>query len=368
MKNEYYPGSENMKRILMTGGGTAGHVTPNIAMISKLKKLGYEIHYVGTRDGIEKGLIEGEGIPYHVVSAGKLRRYLDLKNLTDIFKVMKGFTDSIGVVRKVKPDIVFSKGGFVSCPVVWAAWMNRIPAVVHESDYTPGLANKLSIPFAKRICYTFPETEKYLPQGKGTLTGIPVREKLYTGNAAEGRKLCGFTDKKPVIMVTGGSQGSGVLNSIIRSSLKELLNKYQVCHICGKGNIDEKLNNIQGYKQFEYVNEEQPHIFAISDVVVTRAGATTIFELLALKIPNLLIPLSRQASRGDQILNANSFKKQGYSEVLEEENLNAKSLLDNINSVFANRETYIKKMKSSTIGDGVEGVIRVIEQNIKKSK
>ncbi len=351
-----------MKRILMTGGGTAGHVTPNIAMISKLKKMGYEIHYVGTMDGIEKQLIESEGIPYHVVSAGKLRRYIDLKNLTDIFKVMKGFTDSIGVIRRVKPDIVFSKGGFVSCPVVWAAWMNRIPAVIHESDYTPGLANKLSIPFAKRICFTFPETEKYLPQGKGTLTGIPVREKLFTGNAVEGRKLCGFNNKKPVIMVIGGSQGSGVLNSIIRSSLKSILDKYQVCHICGKGNLDNGLSNTQGYKQFEYVNEEQPHIFAMADVVVSRAGATTIFELLALRKPNLLIPLSRQASRGDQILNANSFKKQGYSEVLEEENLNAKSLLDNINGVYEKREAYIRAMKVSNLGNGVEGVVKVIEQ------
>lgn len=355
-----------MKRILMTGGGTAGHVTPNIAMISKLKKMGYEIHYAGTVDGIEKGLIEGEGIPYHAVSAGKLRRYIDLKNITDIFKVMKGFTDSMGVIRRVKPDIVFSKGGFVSCPVVWAAWMNKIPAIVHESDYTPGLANKLSIPFAKKICFTFPETEKYLPQGKGVLTGIPVREKLFTGSAAEGRKICGFNDKKPVIMIIGGSQGSGVLNNIIRSSLKELLTKYQVCHICGKGNIDKKLINIQGYKQFEYINEEQPHIFAMADVVVSRAGATTIFELLALKKPNLLIPLSRQASRGDQILNANSFKKQGYSEVLEEENLNAGSLLESIDAVYKKRETYIKAMKASMAGNGAERVIKVIEQYVKK--
>lgn len=355
-----------MKRILMTGGGTAGHVTPNIAMFSKLKKMGYEIHYVGTKDGIEKGLIEGEGIPYHVVSAGKLRRYIDLKNLTDIFKVMKGFTNSIGVIRRVKPDIVFSKGGFVSCPVVWAAWMNRIPAIVHESDYTPGLANKLSIPFAKRICFTFPETEKYLPQGKGILTGIPVREKLFTGNAAEGRKICGFNDKKPVIMVIGGSQGSGVLNSAIRSSLKELLTKYQVCHICGKGNVDMRLTGTPGYKQFEYINEEQPHIFAMADAVVSRAGATIIFELLALKKPSLLIPLSRQASRGDQILNANSFKKQGYSELLEEESLNAASLLMGIDEVYKNRETYIKAMKASKVGNGTEGVIKVIEQYARK--
>lgn len=355
-----------MKRILMTGGGTAGHVTPNIAMLSKLKKMGYEIHYTGTRDGIEKQLIEGEGIPYHAVSAGKLRRYLDLKNLTDIFKVMKGFTDSIGVIRRVKPDIVFSKGGFVSCPVVWAAWMNRIPAIVHESDYTPGLANKLSIPFAKKICFTFPETEKYLPQGKGVLTGIPVRERLFTGNAAEGRKICSFNDKKPVIMVIGGSQGSGVLNNIIRSSLKELLTKYQVCHICGKGNISRELSNTQGYKQFEYINEEQPHIFAMADVVVSRAGATTIFELLALKKPNLLIPLSRQASRGDQILNANSFKKQGYSEVLEEENLNTQSLLESIDELYKKREKYIIAMKASAVGNGADGVIKVIEQHIRK--
>lgn len=357
-----------MKKILLTGGGSAGHVTPNIAMVKKLRELGYEIHYVGTKDGIEKQLVEAEGLTYHTVSAGKLRRYIDLKNLSDIFKVMKGFTDSIGVMGKVKPDIVFSKGGFVSCPVVWAAWMKRIPAIVHESDYTPGLANKLSIPFAKKICFTFPETEKYLPRGKGVLTGIPVREKLFNGKAEEGRRICNFTNTKPVIVVIGGSLGSGVLNSIIRESLKELLEKYQVCHICGKGNIDNTFNNVQGYKQFEYVTEEQPHLFAAADIIVSRAGATVLFEYLALRKPHLLVPLSRKASRGDQILNSNSFKKQGFSAVIEEEELNNRSFMEEIDKLYSSRSSYIEAMKLSTVGNGVDRVIEVIEKHKKVRK
>jgi UDP-N-acetylglucosamine--N-acetylmuramyl-(pentapeptide) pyrophosphoryl-undecaprenol N-acetylglucosamine transferase len=216
--------------------------------------------------------------------------------------------------------------------------------------------------FAKKICYTFPETEKYLPQGKGVLTGIPVRGRLFTGRAEEGRKLCGFNDKMPVIVIIGGSQGSKVLNDIVRTSLKNMLNKFQICHMCGKGNLDNSLNNVQGYKQFEYINEELPHIFAMADVVVSRAGATAIFELLALRKPNLLIPLSRQASRGDQILNANSFKKQGFSQVLEEENLNIESFVENVINVYGNRDSYIRAMGSSKAGSGVEGVINVINK------
>lgn len=349
-----------MKRIVMTGGGTAGHVTPNIALIPRLKKLGYEIHYIGTKDGIERKLIEEQGIPYHPISAGKLRRYLDLKNLSDAFRVIKGFNDSIGVLRRLKPDVVFSKGGFVSCPVVWAAKLLGIPAIIHESDMTPGLANKLSMPYAKRICYTFPETEGYIPKEKGVLTGIPVREGLFSGKAELGKRLCGFNDRLPVMVIVGGSQGSQVLNSVIKDNIEELLKKFQICHICGKGNLDKSLSNMSGYAQFEYINEELSHIFKMADMVVSRAGATTIFELLALKKPNLLIPLSRQASRGDQILNAESFKKQGYSMVLMEEDLNSDSFINNIEELYLNRQNYIDSMGKSDITGGTDKIVDLI--------
>lgn len=349
-----------MKRIVMTGGGTAGHVTPNIALIPRLKKMGYEIHYIGTKDGIERGLIEAQGIPYHSISAGKLRRYLDLKNLTDTFRVVRGFNDAMSVLRKLKPDVVFSKGGFVSCPVVWAAKMRGIPAIIHESDMTPGLANKLSIPFARKICYTFPETKDYIPKEKGVLTGIPVRESLFSGKAELGKRLCGFNDKLPVMIIVGGSQGSQVLNNAIRGILNELLKKFQICHMCGKGNVDQSLNNLSGYKQFEYINEELPHVFAMADLVVSRAGATTIYELLALKKPNLLIPLSKQASRGDQILNAQSFEKQGFSKVLMEEELNSKSFMENVEELYSGRTPYIKAMENSAVGNGTEKILELI--------
>lgn len=354
-------------RIILTGGGTAGHITPNIALIPELKTEGFEIHYIGTKEGMERQLIEALGIPYHAVHAGKLRRYLNLKNLTDLFQIVRGFAEALAIVANLKPDIVFSKGGFVSSPVVWASWLHRIPVVIHESDITPGLANKLSIPFASKICFTFPETKKYLPPAKGVLTGLPVRESLLQGNAASGKRLCGFNDNKPVLMIIGGSQGSEILNHAIRNLLGQITEKFAVCHICGKNGIDSSLNKITGYQQFDYVNDDLPDLMAMADLVVSRAGATTLFELLALKKPNLLIPLSKQASRGDQILNARSFEKQGFSKILPEEALNPESLLNNINSLYDSRNKYIAAMNASQINNGIKAVISTIEM-LAKSK
>lgn len=356
-----------MKKILMTGGGTAGHVTPNIALFGKLKQMGYEIFYIGTKAGMEKDLIEREHIPYLKISAGKLRRYLDIKNITDLFKITAGFFESLSVIKKIKPDIVFSKGGFVSCPVVWAAKICGIPVIIHESDMTPGLANKLSMPFASKICYTFPETKKYIKSDKSIFTGIPVRNELKKGSAAKGRSICSFSQNKPVIVVIGGSLGSEKINKAVRSSISDILKEFNLCHICGKNNIDRTLNNLAGYKQFEYVKEELPHIFAMADLVISRAGATTIFEILNLKKPNILIPLSKQASRGDQILNAGSFKRQGYSYVLNEENLNHKTLIEAIHTVYKNKSAYIKAMENTPIKDSVD-IIADLIQNLSKDK
>lgn len=348
-------------RIILTGGGTAGHITPNIALIPELKKDGFEIHYIGTKEGMERQLIEPLGIPYHQVHAGKLRRYLNFKNLTDLFQIARGFMESLTIVAKIKPQVVFSKGGFVSSPVVWASWLQRIPVIIHESDITPGLANKLSIPFASKICYTFPETKNYLPLDKGVLTGLPVRESLLHGDKATGKQICGFSQNKPILMIIGGSQGSEILNNAIRNILVEISGKFNVCHICGKNGIDSSLNQVIGYKQFDYVNEELPHLMAMADLVISRAGATTLFELLALKKPNILIPLSKQASRGDQILNAQSFEKQGFSKVISEEDLNSASLLKAINLVYDSRDEYLAAMNASQIGNGIQAVISTIK-------
>ncbi len=355
-----------MKTIVLTGGGLSGHVTPNIALIPKLKQLGYKVHYIGSNNGIEKNLIETEGIQFYSINAGKLRRYLDLKNITDVFRVMDGFRQSLSILRKIRPDIIFSKGGFVSCPVVWASWVLRIPIVIHESDMTPGLTNKLSMPFANKVCYTFPETKEHIPGGKGVLTGLPIRDNLLQGDKNIGRSICGFSSKKPVLLIVGGSQGSENINRITRASLKVLLNDYQICHICGKGNTSSDYEGLDGYKQFEYINEGQPHIFALADLVISRAGATTMFEILALKKPSLLIPLSKNASRGDQILNAASFEKQGFSHVIMEENLNQETFVSSIKELYHEKEKYIEAMTKYSVGNPTDLVLEVLRDCAKK--
>ncbi|MBP7175668.1 MAG: undecaprenyldiphospho-muramoylpentapeptide beta-N-acetylglucosaminyltransferase [Thermoclostridium sp.] len=349
-----------MKTIVLTGGGTSGHVTPNIALMPGLKALGYAIHYIGSKNGIEKQLIEKEGIPYHAIPAGKMRRYLDLKNITDIFRIMGGFSRALSVLGKIKPDVVFSKGGFVSCPVVWAAWFRRIPVIIHESDITPGLTNKLSMPFAKHVCYTFPESQKQLATEKACLTGLPVRPEIMMGDRAKGYQLCGFSGEKPVLMIIGGSQGSENINKAVRQVLKEFLEVFQVCHLCGKGNVKPELNTMKGYRQFEYVNEELPDLFACVDILVSRAGATTLFEILQLKKPALLVPLSKNASRGDQILNAESFKKYGYSDVLPEESLTGNALLEKAGKLYRDRNEYINTMQKNSSRNAAEKIIQLI--------
>ncbi|HEX3045989.1 MAG TPA: undecaprenyldiphospho-muramoylpentapeptide beta-N-acetylglucosaminyltransferase [Bacillota bacterium] len=351
-----------MKNIIITGGGTAGHVTPNIALFPYLKDVGYTIYYIGTQNGIEKELIPKEKIEFFAINAGKLRRYLDFKNVTDVFKIFSGFMQSLSLIKKLKPEVIFSKGGFVACPVVWAGWICKVPTIIHESDITPGLTNRLCIPFANKICYTFPETQKYLPAEKAVLTGIPIRKSLSTGSKQKGFEICGFSPEKPVIVIIGGSQGAENINKFIRKILKSLLEGFQVCHICGKGNIDQNYTGIKGYRQFEYISDEQPHIYAIADLFISRAGATAIFEILALRKPNLLIPLSKKASRGDQILNAKSFEKQGFSKVIMEEDLTEQSLLDNIREVYAQRSKYIACMEKNAVGAAENKIIDLIKE------
>ncbi len=349
-----------MKKILLTGGGTAGHVTPNIALVPYLKEAGFEIEYMGSYNGIEKTLVEAQGIPYHGISSGKLRRYLDVKNLTDPFRILKGLREAKKYMKEEKPDIVFSKGGFVSVPVIFAAADAGIPVVIHESDLTPGLANKLSIPKATRICYNFPETEQYLPEGKSVHTGLPVRRQLLDGDRHKGYAFCGFPEDKPIIMVIGGSLGAASINEVVREALPDLLKKVYVAHICGKGKTDPSLNDVEGYKQFEYVSDTLPDLFAASDLIISRAGANVIYEIVALKKPSILIPLGTDASRGDQILNANSFKRRGFAEVLREEELTKVSLYTDIIEVNNNRDAYIKAMEAEKKEDSAKLVTDVI--------
>ena len=351
-----------MKKIVMTGGGTAGHVTPNIALFDSLQKDGYEIHYIGSYEGIEKGLIEDKKIPYYGISSGKFRRYRSWKNLTDPFRVLHGFFQARRLLGRIRPNVVFSKGGFVSVPVVMAAKTRHIPVIIHESDLTPGLANKLAMPSATKVCCNFPETLPYLPKGKAVLTGSPIRQELLHGNKQAAKDFCGFTGDLPILMVMGGSIGSVYINNAIRGCIDTLLTKYQIIHLCGKGNIDESLKDKKGYAQFEYISENLPDLFAAADLVVARAGANSICELLALHKPNILIPLSRNASRGDQILNANSFAKQGFSAVLEEEEVTSEKLMATIDDVMAHRSKYIDAMKNSGQMNAIETIMGLIEE------
>ena len=354
-----------MKHIVLTGGGTAGHVTPNIAMIPRLKELGYKISYIGSYEGIEKKLIEELGIPYYGISSGKLRRYFDVKNFTDPFRVLKGFMEAKKLMKELKPDVVFSKGGFVTVPVVIAASRRKIPTFIHESDMTPGLANKICIPFATKVCCNFPETISNLPKDKAVLTGTPIRQELLTGSKEKGLAFTGLSPDKPVILIIGGSLGATAVNEAVRSILPELLEDFQVVHLCGKGKLDESLKDTKGYVQYEYIKKELADLFALADIVISRAGANAICELSALNKPNLLIPLSARASRGDQILNARSFEHLGYSKVLEEEEITKDSLLDAVHDLYENRESYITAMSSSKHKDSIELIVQLFENSLK---
>ena len=356
-----------MKKIVLTGGGTAGHVTPNIALLPGLKELGYEIHYIGSYEGIESKLIADFHIPYYGIATGKFRRYLDPKNLTDPFRVIKGYTEARKILKQIQPDIVFSKGGYVSVPVVRAAASLKIPCIIHESDMTPGLANKLCIPGAEKVCCNFPETMQYIPEDKAILTGSPIREELSKGNKIAALDLCGFDANTPVIMVIGGSLGAANVNKAVRDALPELLKDFQVVHICGKDKIDNMLLTTKGYKQFEYVKAELKDIFAMADVVISRAGANAICELLALKKPNVLIPLMA-GSRGDQILNAKSFESQGYSKVLMEDDITNQLLVDTVHELYFNKRTYIESMSNSHQQNAIKTILSLIEETVAKEK
>ncbi|KAB7671209.1 undecaprenyldiphospho-muramoylpentapeptide beta-N-acetylglucosaminyltransferase [Bacillus sp. B1-b2] len=351
-----------MKKIVFTGGGSAGHVTPNIALINELQKEDWSISYIGSKAGIEKELIGKLDIPYYSISSGKLRRYVSKENIKDIFKVIKGCFDARKVLKKEKPDVVFSKGGFVSVPVVIAANTLKIPVILHESDLTPGLANKLSVRFATKIFTSFEETLRYLPSEKAKAIGSPIRREILEGSATKGRDYLGFHNEKPVLTIMGGSLGAKKINDIIRENLDTLLQTYQIVHLCGKGNVSNE-HIRTGYKQFEYVHGELPDILAATDYVVTRGGSNSIFEFLALKIPMLIIPLTKQQSRGDQILNGKVFSENGYAYMLEEESLTSEQLFKSLQKMETNKLHLIENMKKAQASDALNEIVNEIKSH-----
>lgn len=347
-----------MKTIIFTGGGTAGHVTPNLALIERLDKSQWSIHYIGTKDSIEQRLIESAGIDFHCISSGKVRRYFSLKNLTDPFRVLKGIIQSRRLIKKLKPAVVFSKGGFVSVPVVIAA-KGLCPVIAHESDYTPGLANRIAARYATTVCVTFKDTQKYVKGNKAVHTGTPIRSELFLGNRQRALEYTKLTGDKPVVLIMGGSQGAQRVNELVRESLDLLLDRFSIIHLCGEGKVDENINK-SGYIQYSYVSKEMGDLLALADVVVSRAGSNSIFELLALNKPSVLIPLPLSASRGDQILNAKYFEKLGYATRLDQDNITHKELAQSIIATYENRHSFIESMAQDKLSNGTDAIIKLI--------
>lgn len=353
--------TEASKRIVLTGGGSAGHVAVNLALIPELRQQGWAIDYIGSETGIEKELVEGlPGVSYHAIATGKLRRYFSLQNFSDPFRILKGVGQSGRLIRRLKPAVVFSKGGFVSVPVVLGAWMNRVPALIHESDYSPGLANKLALPFAAALCTTFPETASAVKTGKAVQIGSVVRPELKEGEASRGLELLGFDGEKPVLLAAGGSLGSRALNANLRRNLDTLLERFDIVHLCGKKGLDDSLADRNGYRQFEYANEGMADILAAADIVFSRAGSNAIFEYLALGKPMLLCPLGRKQSRGDQILNADSFVRAGYAETIDEEHWDDERFVIKLEELYSKRNRYIARMRTAEEGDPLKLLLREI--------
>jgi len=350
-----------MKKIVLTGGGTLGHVTPHLALIPRLKEAGYEIHYIGTENGMEAPKMRSvEGVTYHAVKSGKLRRYHDWKNFTDPFRVIAGAFQSARLMGKIRPDVVFSKGGFVAVPVVFGAWLHRIPVLCHESDLTPGLANKLCKPFAKRFATTFPECAEALGK-KAEMTGSPLRPELFTGSREKGLRLLGFDGAKPVMLMMGGSSGAQKVNACLRETLPDLA-AFDIVHICGKGNLDPALDGTPGYKQIEFLDEDLPDVLACTDLVLSRAGANALCEFQALGRPMLLVPYPKGAGRGDQILNAQSLEKRGLCRVLLQENMTRETLAEAIRQTWQDRDKLEENLRNAPPADGTERVLQMIEE------
>ena len=336
-----------MKKIIFTGGGSGGHVTLNLSLIPLFQQAEWEIIYIGSKDGIENELIKKiPNVKYYAIATGKLRRYFSWQNFKDALRVPLGIVQAWNIIRKEKPDVIFSKGGFVSFPVVLGGYLNRCKKIyMHESDVTPGLANKMSLPFVSTFFTTFSDTSDFVPnKEKICYVGPVLTDRLDNGNIDKARDLCSFNSEKPVIMFVGGSLGAKSINNAVIKNLEALLNKYQIIHICGKGQTT--MAKCEGYAPFEFVDKEFKDLIALADVIVSRSGSNAIFELLSQKKPMLLVPLPSTSSRGEQTLNAQSFKKQGFAEVLADNEI-SDNLVGAINELFEYRLDYIKNMENA---------------------
>ena len=331
-------------------------MTPNLALVPGLEAAGVECFYIGTENGIEKSLVKD--IPFYSIEAGKLRRYLSRENVSDVFRTVRGRNEALRILRELRPDLVFAKGGYVSVPVVYAAHKLKIPIVLHESDFTPGLANRLCMRKAKEICLTFDSKEAH--GGKGILTGSPVRPSLLEGSAERGRGFLGFDGSRPVLLIMGGSLGAQAVNEVVDAAMDELLASYDIVHLRGRGNLNPALEGRRGYRQFEYISDELPDVFQAADIALSRAGANALVELTALQIPPLLVPLPLSASRGDQILNARYYTAQGLAAMIDQDALTPDTLIAALADLYARRDEIMEKMRSSKNLDGTGNVLAVL--------
>ncbi len=345
-----------MKKVLFTGGGSAGHVVPNLALIEELIDEGVDVCYMGT-DGIEKGLVSAWKLPYYTITCPKFARGTSLtsikNNLNIPLALWRARRQALEGLKTFRPDLVFSKGGYVALPVILAARRLGIPCLAHESDLSAGLANKLSARRCKRVLTSFPETAKSFPNGK--YTGAPVRRELLNADRREARKAFGVAETETVLLVFGGGSGSKVINDAVRDQLKALTERYTLLHVCGKGNVVDC--NIRRYRQFEFI-KDMGAAYACADGVVSRAGAGTIFELLALKKPAILVPLEG-ATRGDQKQNAAYFERRGLCRVLPQGEL--RSLTQETEKLFADTRLR-ERLKEREFHAGNDDILREIRR------
>lgn len=335
------------KKIIFTGGGTSGHVLPNFPLIEQFLENKYIVEYIGSKDGIEKELIEKNfpDVKYYSITSDKLRRYLTYKHIFVPFRVVRGLVESILLLKKLKPDFVFSKGSFVSVPIVLASWILRIPVAIHESDYSVGLANKLAFPFAKLIFVSFNKSiysEKY--QNKMIQTGPLIRKSFLNLQKPDDIEIHFENDKK-TILIFGGSLGAQNINTLVYNNFAELVKRFNIIHICGKNNTRNNLIDAS-YISFEYLNDGISYLMSISDLIISRAGMNSIWEILMMGKPNILIPLSAKKSRGDQIENAKYFEKLGLSKIINDDNLDFQNLLHQIEGIFNNYKLYLDGIKN----------------------
>lgn len=336
--------------VVITGGGTAGHVIPTIPIIKRLQEDGLAITFIGSSSGLEEGLLEGLNLDFYAITTGKLRRYFSIENFLDAFRVLIGIKQAFQLIRRLKPVVVFSKGGFVAFPVVFAAWLNRVPVVVHESDLTPGLANRLCLPFVKSLCLNFAETQ--VRAKHALVTGTAVRADLLQGSKSRGRAFLGIDADQSVLVVVGGSLGAVAINRVVRETLPELCEKHFVVHVCGRDQTDSSIEQ-SNYAQFEFIGEEWGDVLATAELVISRSGANALYELLALRKLNILIPLTLRASRGDQIENAKMAEMHGWSFVVPEETLTSESLLQAIEFVERDPDYWKANLRKFEVRDSV---------------